>query len=66
MLVGYNTNSGDDAYMIFNPDTNIIHNISDIIWLKTMFYQEKLTTEMVLNMTQFDDSDINKIEVGWK
>ena len=29
-----------------------------------MFYEEKLTTVMVADMTQFDDSDINGIDVG--
>ena len=51
MYVGYNTNSGDDVYRIWNPDKNIIHITHDIIWLKMMFYKEKLTTGMVKGVT---------------
>ena len=34
IIVGYNTNSGDNIYRMWNPDTNKIHNTCDIIWLK--------------------------------
>ena len=52
--------------MMWNPDTNRIYNTCDIIWLKMMFYQDKLTTGMVKDVTQFDDLQIDKIEVGGK
>ena len=51
---------------MWSPDTNIIHNTPNIIWLKTIFYQEKLTTLMVTYATQFDDSDIDEIGIGGK
>ena len=54
-FVGYNKKSGDDVYMMWNPVTNRIYNTCDIIWLKMMFYQDKLTTGMVKDVTQFDD-----------
>ena len=66
MFVGYNTNSGDNIYRMWKPDTNIIHNTCDIIWLKMMFNQQKLSTGMVTYVTQFDDQDINEIEVWEK
>ena len=56
--MGYNKISGNDSYRMWNPDTKIIHNTHDIIWLKRMFYQEKLTIGVVSDMTQFDDSYI--------
>ena len=66
MFVGYNINYGDDVYRMWNPDTNRIHNTRDIIWLKMIFYQEKLTMVMVADLMQFDDSYINEIDVGGK
>ena len=63
MFVGFITNYDDNVYSMWNPDKNIIHNMHDIIWLKYMFYQEKLTTGMVEDVTQFYDSDINEIGV---
>ena len=66
MFLGYNTNYSNNVYMMWNPDTNIIHNICDIIWLKGMFYQEKLSTGMVADVPHFDDWDINGIEFGEK
>ena len=39
MFLGYNNNSGDDVYRVWNPDTKRIQNTRDIIWLKMMFYQ---------------------------
>ena len=35
----------------------------DHVWLKRMFYQKKKTTGMMMDVTQFDDSDIYEIEV---
>ena len=64
MLIGYDINSGNDAYRMWDPDTKKIHNTCDIILLRRMFYQGKLTTGMVVDVTQFDDSYINEIEVG--
>ena len=66
MFVGYDKNSGNYVYKMWNPDTNRIHNTWDIIWLKSMFYQDKLTTGMLADVTHFDDSDINEIEIGGK
>ena len=63
MLAGYNKNSGDNVYRMWNPGTKRIHNTRDIIWLKSMFYQEKLITVIVTYMMQFDDSYIDKIQV---
>ena len=57
ILVGYNTNSRDSVYRMWNPDTNRIRNTHDIIWLKRMFYQEKLTTGMVADVS--DDENEN-------
>ena len=51
---------------MWTPDTNRVHNMHDIIWLKMMFYQEKLTTVVMADATQFDDSNIDEIEVGGK
>ena len=34
IFVGYNTNSGDDVHMMWNPKTNIFYNTRDIIWLE--------------------------------
>ena len=59
MSLGYNTNSGDNVYRMWNPDTKIIHNMRDIIWLKRIFYKDKSTTGMVTDVTQFQDSEIN-------
>ena len=56
MFVGYNKNYRDNLYRVWNPDTNIIHNTHGIIWLRMMSYQDKLTTEMVADVMQFDDS----------
>ena len=42
MFVGYNTDSGDDVYRMWNPKTKIIHRTRDIIWLRRMYYQVKL------------------------
>ena len=66
VFVGNDTNYGDDVYRMWNPDTNRIHITRDIIWLKRMFYQDKLTTGMVACVTHFDDSDIDEIGVGGK
>ena len=59
MFVGYNKKSGNNVFRMWNPDTNRIHNTRDIIWLKRIFYQDKLTTGMVAYMTQFDNWDID-------
>ena len=59
MFWGYNINSGNNVYQMWDLDTKIIHNTRDIIWLKRIFYQDKLTTGMVAYMTQFDNWDID-------
>ena len=59
MFVGYNKNYRDNVYRVWNPDTNIIHNTHGIIWLKSIFYQDKLTTAMVADVMQFDELYIN-------
>ena len=59
MFVGYNMNSGDDIYRMWNPDTNRIHNTRDINSLKIIFYRDKLTTVIVAYVTQFDDWDLD-------
>ena len=66
MFVGYNKKSGNNVFRMWNPDTNRIHNMHDIILLKMMFYQKKLTTVMVTDVKQFDDLDIREIEVWGK
>ena len=42
MFVGYNTESGDDVYRMWNTKTKRIHRTRDIIWLKRIYYQVKL------------------------
>ena len=64
MFVGYNADSGDDVYRMWNPKTNRMHRTRDIIWLKRMFFEEKTETGMVEGVTQFDDRDIDDNEVG--
>ena len=59
MFVGYKTNSGDDLYRMWNPDTNRNYNTHDAILLKMMFYHEKLTTGIVADVVQFDYWDID-------
>ena len=48
MFVGYNTESGDDVYRMWNTKTKRIHRTRDIIWLNRMYYQVKLKKEMQL------------------
>ena len=38
MMVGYNILSGACVYRMWNPTTNNIHNSSDVICLKRMYY----------------------------
>ena len=42
MFLGYNTDSVDDVYRMWNPKTKRIHRTRYIIWLKIMYYQVKL------------------------
>ena len=39
MFVGYNSDSGDDVYRMWNPETKRIHCTRDIIWLKRYFFE---------------------------
>ena len=56
MFLGYNTDSVDDVYRMWNPKTKRIHRTRYIIWLKIMYYQVKLKKARQLG--------VNVIEVG--
>lgn len=46
MFVGYNTDSGDDVYRMWNPDTKRLLRTRDIRWLGRMFYEPNNLNEV--------------------
>ena len=59
MFVGYKTDSGDDVYRMWNPDTKRLLRTRDIRWLGKMFYAPNNLNE-VREGTD-DDSSIEEI-----
>lgn len=73
MMVGYNLDSGDDVYRMWNPDTNRILRSRDVNWLDAMYYPNnsigvreadryKVTPTAVAIDADDDDSDDESIE----
>ena len=74
MFVGYNTDSGDDVYRMWNPNTKRLHRTRDIRWLGRNYYSNNLIDEArkedtitsaneiaTANKGQ-EDSDVDSIE----
>ena len=45
MFVGYNTDSGDDVYRMWNPNTKRLHRTRDIRWLGRNYFSNNLIEE---------------------
>ncbi len=53
MFVGYPANRETDSVRMWNPDTNGVVKSRDVIWLKRMFFEQKVEVEPV-NITEND------------
>jgi len=59
MSIGYVTNHGGDVYRMWNPITNRVHNIRDVIWLKRMYFKPQ-------DVANEDEVDVDEIIVEQK
>jgi hypothetical protein len=60
MFVGYNMNSGEDVFRMWNPKTNRIHRTHDIRWLDTMYFKPSATKA---RESIDDKTETNRFEV---
>ena len=61
MFVGYNTDSSDDVYRMWNPETKCLHHTRDIRWLGRRFYEPNLLNEVREGDNDDDTTSIEEI-----
>jgi hypothetical protein len=56
MFVGYSKGHHGDCYEMWDPDTHMVHQSRDVIWLKRMFFERAITQDNIVVAPIIDDN----------